>query len=1058
MNPKYLILLALVLHGAYYLTIPSSQSVSNKNYKFIGIGVNEGLSQSSVLSILQDKSGYMWFGTGNGLNRYDGYEFSVYTKIPNDISSISDNEISAIFEDKDGYLWIGTAIGVLNRFDPQTETFEHFDIASSSDWYSEKEKKYYDYPIAFSRYHNSSITSIIQDEEGVLWIGTWGKGLIKFNPKTNQKKYFYHFVGKPNSLSSNRIVKILIDNNNSIWIGTFGGGLNRVHKVNTTNNDIEFIHYKFESNQNEIIGAKIVSLFEDDNHNIWIGSYSNGVSIVNSKDRAIDKFNVHRFNNSTSMYSDLKRNGIMAIAQDAKGDMWFGTFGSGLFHFSNQELNNMVSDSEDEYSLSDNELLSLYVDRSGVLWVGTHLGSGVNKLDISNTKFLSLPVIGKPNKSLNDKVVWAIHKDKDDILWIGTYRGGLNVYNSNTDEYYYYTSESGIRDNHIRTIVEDKYGNLWIGTYSNGLLFFNKKNKKFIQFTNNVNSNSLSYNQVQSLYIENDTILWVGTFGGGLNKFNLKSFYKNGNKTFQSFQYNPANPFSLSDDRVYTIFKAKNGIKWIGTHGGGLNKFDEKSNSFKNFRHDAKVNSLSDNRVMVINETIDGKLLVGTFGGSLNLFDPKTEHFTNLKLSINLPCDDVYGILQDKSYNFWISTDIGIIKIEKNIQSFIKYDLNDGLQSLEFSGGAYHKSEDGTFYFGGINGVNYYNPDSLEVNEYSPSIVISKIKIFDKTIRGEKEKLVLEKNQNYFSFEFAALDFMNPQKNKYKYMLEGLNEKWIYTDATQRKVNYTNLDPGKYIFKVMGTNSDGIWNTKETQINIEILAPFWMRWWFITLILLTLGSIITFIVYQKIKYFIALDKLKSNIAADLHDNVGAGLTEISILSEIASNEIEKPSLAKKHLGQISELSRELVESMSDIVWVVNPKRDSLYDLIVRLKDSYGEVLGQMGISLVTYNLEKLENIKLPIERRQNLYLIFKEALNNSIKHSGCTIVKIEFTIRGNKLTMSLTDNGKGFDEKKESLGEGIKNIMKRAEKIKGKLTINSDYKNGTIIKYEGPIK
>ncbi|MEE9430284.1 MAG: two-component regulator propeller domain-containing protein [Melioribacteraceae bacterium] len=1058
MNIKFIEIVVFSLFLLNGIIIPSSKSLNEGKYKFIKIGIEEGLSQSTVMAMLQDKRGYMWFCTANGLNRFDGYEFEIYTKIPGDSSSISDNSISAIFEDSKGFIWIGTSLGNLNRFDPKTETFKHFDIASSSDWYSSKDEKYYNYPISFSRNSNSTITSIAENKNGELWIGTWGKGLIRLNSNTNQKKYFYHLINKPNSISSNRIVKILVDKKSRIWIGTFGGGLSRVDDKKENS----FINYNHSIKTKSRIGEKIVSLFADYKNNIWVGSYSNGVSVIKNTDKvSLSKtiqFTNYNIKNSSKL--GLNRNDIMSITQDNNGDMWLGTFGGGVFHFFGDKFHNLKAEPSDETSLSENEVLSLYVDKSGVLWVGTQLGSGINKLDISSSKFFSLPINTISNKSLNDNIVWAIHQDKKKNLWVGTYRGGLNRYNSVRNEFTYFKKrENGISDNHIRAVVEDKNENLWIGTYKGGLSFFNRASKSFKHFKFEVdNPNSLSFNQVQSLFIENDTLLWIGTYGGGLNKFSLNDFYKYGSEDFYSFNHNPANPFSISDDRVYTIYKSKKGILWIGTHGGGLNKFNEKENNFISYKHKLNSNSISNDRLMVIHETNNDELLVGTFGGGLDVFNPITEIFTSLKTTLNLECDDVYGILEDGSERFWISSDVGIFKIEKDLKSFTQYDLNDGLQSLEFSGGAYFKSTDGTFYFGGINGLNYFNPDSIVVNDYSPSVVISKIKIFDEVVKGVKEKLVLEKNQNYFSFEFASLDYTNSYKNNYKYMLEGLNDEWIYTDATHRKVNYTNLDPGKYVFKVMGTNSDGVWNTKETNIEIEILTPFWMRWWFIGLILLSLGSIIAFIVYQKIKYLVALDKLKSNLSADLHDNVGAGLTEISILSEIASSEISKPDLATKHLGQISQLSRELVESMSDIVWVVNPQRDSLYDLIVRLKDSYGEILGQMGISLVTLNLEKLKNIKLPIERRQNLYLIFKEALNNSIKHSECTKINIEFTIAGNKLMMSLSDNGRGFDDRKTSLGQGLQNIKKRAKQVNGLVSISSNSENGTIIKYEGPIK
>ncbi len=1033
-----------------------SNSIEDEKYRFVKIGVEEGLSQSSVYSILQDKDGFMWFGTANGLNRYDGYEFIVFTNDPKNKFSISDNGISYIFEDKDGTLWIGTTNGILNKFDKTTESFTHFDIAKSSAWFSTKDERIMDFPISFSRYHYSTITSIAQDTNGELWIGTWGKGLIKFNPKTKKKKYYYSLGSNSGSLTSNKISEIFIDSKNYMWIGTFGGGLDRT-KLKSVNNKLLFTYYN-----NNNLGKDITSMCKDKAGNIWIATYDNGISLLREKDLYKDTKEVKLINyNSNSASSlGLKRNDIVTIVEGKDG-IWLGTFGGGIYKFNkNNKFINLKSNPLDETSLSENEVISLYIDRSGLLWVGTNLGSGINKLQKERNRFFTFPVKTIKNKSLNDNIVWKIYEDNNSNLWIGTFRGGINIYNPASKKFNYVTKENGLLSNHIRDIIKDKFGNYWIGTYSGGLSFYDSKTYKIRNFNYKEKApNSISANQIQSLFIEKDSILWIGTFGGGLDKLNLIDFYKSGKTEFISFEHNPSNPFSINDNRIYTIFQSKKGTMWIGTFGGGLNKFIVEKGLFRFYKHDDNNNnSLSDNRVMTINETGSGKLLIGTFGGGLDVFDPVSEKFIHLREDISLPCNDVYGILKDDYNRFWISTDIGIFKLEEDLKDFTQYDLNDGLQSLEFNGGAYLKGKDGTFYFGGIRGMNYFNPDSIIVNEYNPNIVISKIKIFDKKITGTKTKLILDRKQNYFSFEFSSLDFENPIKNKYKYILEGLDKKWSTTDAKNRKVNYTNLDPGSYKFIVLGTNSAGLWSKKKASIEIEILAPFWMKWWFIALVIFSIIGLIAFFVYQRFRYFIAMDKLKNNLAADLHDNIGAGLTEISILSEIASHEINKPDLATKHLAQVSDLSRNLVEVMSDIVWVVNPKQDSLYDLIVRLKDSYGEILQQLGIKLETSNLEKLNTIRLPIDYRQNIYLIFKEALNNSIKHSKCSQIKINIIIEGNNITISLEDDGIGFNEKKSKNGNGLNNIKERAKKINGNIIIFSGEMEGTKITFKGKIK
>ncbi|MCB9207101.1 MAG: hypothetical protein H6611_07330, partial [Ignavibacteriales bacterium] len=685
------------------------------------------------MAITQDKRGYMWFGTATGLNRYDGYEFVVYTHDFNDSLSISDNEITSLYEDDEGFLWVGTTEGILNKFDPKTETFLHFDIANSSDWYSTVEEELYDYPITFSRNQSSTITSITQDKFGNLWIGTWGKGIVRLNPETNNRKYYYYFKHRANSLSSNKIVKILNDNENNLWIGTFGGGLNRI-SFDSENADQVIIDI-FKHDSGFLFGKRITSLFEDFDGKIWIGSYAGGVSVIpsNQKMQSPKAIQYQLLNNEFKSLSGDKILNIMSIIEDFNSKIWVGTYGDGLYSYSKQtkETNHFVAESSDPNSLSENEIQSLFVDNSGILWIGTQLGSGINKYEVNINNFKTIPVLTEINKSLNDNIVWAVHEDKENNIWIGTHRGGLNKWDKEKNEYTYFTNQQNLPDNHIRAITEDKKGNLWIGTYSGGLSYFNKEKSTFKNFTKNDNSNSLNAVQIQSFYNDNDSVLWIGTFGGGLNRLDLKKFYTSGIADFKSYMHNPAESNSISDDRVYIIFKDSQNIFWIGTHGGGLNKFDPKNETFTNFKSSSEIKySLTDNRIMSIQEAHDGKLLIGTFGGGIDIFDKETLKFENLSKKLALNCSDVYGILMDNDYEYWLSTDNGIFKIDSEFRSFRQYDISDGLQSLEFSGGAYLKGHDGIFYFGGINGINFFDPQKIRIDNYIPPIVISRIKVF----------------------------------------------------------------------------------------------------------------------------------------------------------------------------------------------------------------------------------------------------------------------------------------------------------------------------------------
>ncbi len=1045
----------------------------NSSYTFKRLGLEDGLSQSTIHSIIQDNEGYMWFGTANGLNKYDGYSFKIFTNNPYDTASISDNSITSLFEDKEGKLWIGTIKGILNRYSRSRNSFTRFNTRNIQGPITYRENEYYEYPIIFSRNDNNSITSIAEDNNNNLWMGTWGKGILIFNKKTKTISQYYHKSEAPNSLSYNRIMRILIDKEGNIWIGTFGGGLNKVvYKNNSTTKDkstqLSFIHYKNDFlNKYSLSDNKITSLFEDNEGNIWIGTYNGGLNELPVNEKSFTprdvKFKIYKKNKSKR--ADIGSNSIMAILEDKQNCLWLGTFGNGLIKFNKIEnsFTHFEHNPLNPNSLSGNDVISLCEDSSGIIWAGTHLGEGITKLEMSKVKFGQIRNDPANSNSLSDDVVWAIYQDTHKNLWIGTYRGGLNKYDIKNNRFTHFfhnpTNRLSISDNHVRAIAEDKFGNFWIGTYSGGLDRFNTLTGKFTSFKHDPNvPSSIGANQVQDIFIDSSSNVWLATFTGGINRFKITNPESSEIK-FDHFVNNPSDTCSLCDNRVYTLYEDREGILWIGTFGGGLDKYIKKTNSFIHYKNDPKDNySLSDDRVLSIFEDSNGTMWIGTYGGGLNKFDRKTGKFYRYKKKNGLNCDVVYGILEDNNNNLWLSSDNGIYRFNI-VNGFIThYDLQDGLQSIEFSGGAYFKSKDGEMFFGGINGLNYFYPDSVKNNSFIPQVVITSIKVFNQPLTGEKKKIILPYDKNFISFEFAALDYTNPEDNHYAYKLEGLEKDWQYIDANLRIANYTNLSPGQYTFIVKGSNSDKIWNSKGTSVLITILPPYWKTWWFISLCILAGGLIIYYFSTVRIKNLLAIERLKTKLAADLHDNIGSGLTEISILSELAEKK-SNGKFEKNHddLKKISEKARQLVDSMSDIVWVVNPKKDTLYDLIARLKDSYSDFLESIGIRLKTSNLEKLENIKLPMDFKQNLYLIFKEGINNSIKHSKCKNIILATDIEGDKIEIKLQDDGVGFDIMAESMGNGIFNMRNRAELIGGTIKWEKNIEGGTTVLFSGKV-
>ena len=446
--------------------------------------------------------------------------------------------------------------------------------------------------------------------------------------------------------------------------------------------------------------------------------------------------------------------------------------------------------------------------------------------------------------------------------------------------------------------------------------------------------------------------------------------------------------------------------------------------------------------------------------------NPKFINFTSADgLSSNI----IYGIEGDTNHNLWLSTDDGLSLFNYKTGKVQNYDVSDGLQGNQFYWGASFKGRKGELFFGGTNGFNAFFPGDLKINNHIPPVVFTDFQIFNRPVKISDnnspliksipytKNIELSYSQNVFSFEFASLDFAAPGKNLYAYKMEGFDKNWI-NSGKRRFVTYTNLDPGDYTFRVKGSNNDRVWNNRGASIALTILPPLWRRWWFILSVSILLISLIVFIVTFRVRNLIAIERFRAKLAADLHDNIGSSLTEISILSEVISHKIKtEDASVVKSLKLISNNSRNLIDGMSDIVWLVNPKRDSLYDLILRLRDTYAELSTYTNISFKSENIKELEKVSLSMEHRQHLFLIFKEAINNCITHSNCSEITLEASVKGKRLEMNVRDNGTGFDPGKIEKGNGLNNMKKRAKTIGGELKIITDPGIGTTIKFTGNI-
>lgn len=790
-----------------------------------------GLSQSTVYSIIQDKLGFIWIGTTDGLNRYDGYTIKKYFHDSEKPNSLGSNRVYNLLVDHEGNLWIATLGGGLNRYRVETDDFVSYRNDKNN-------------PQSISQ---DIVMSLFEDNNGFIWVGTADGGLNQFDKTKKTFKRYLHDPDNRNSIAFNTIISIASDKKGNLWLGSNQGGVDMYNPQTDT-----FIHYLSNpNNSNSISSNNVNHVFVDSRGLVYI-STDNGLNILDP-----ETSRVNRLCSSSSDNQALRTSDVHCVLEDKDHNIWVGTYG-GLSllkneNYSSYKFINYFNNPVDLYSLSNDLIRCIYQDRSGLIWVG-NFSCGVDKFDPSPSKFTSYQNDPLNKLSLSNNIVRAINQDKEGYFWIGTFGGGLNRFDPVTKQFQAFrnskSDKNSISGNFINSICIDSNNVLWIGTYGGGLNCYDQKTHRFKRFVNDPDkSKSLSNNYIRTMIIDKYGFLWIATSGGGLNQFDQKK------EEFVHFMPDSKNPFSISDTRVMGLLEDCEGNIWVGSSSEGLNKFVRSEDKFVHFRNDPNnPKSISSNRIFCITETSDHKSIwVGT-GNGLNRFNKEDSTFTHYTKEDGFPSGVVLGILEDKTGILWISTNDGLCKFDPQSGKIFKvYDERDGINSSEFSEGAYFKDREGKLFYGGVKGFTAFDPMKIINNQLRPIAYIVDFKLFNKTIPIDstsilKRNIIVtdEINLNYkdyvFSFEFAALNYNHSDKNQYQYKLDKFDENWISTDSKRRFVTYTNLDPGSYTFMVKASNNDGVWNESSTNINIVIQPPFWRTWWFRILILVFVAA------------------------------------------------------------------------------------------------------------------------------------------------------------------------------------------------------------------------
>lgn len=886
--------LLLILQGICFVAVSQNQHV-----KFESYGTEQGLSQSNVICILQDKQGFMWFGTRDGLNKYDGYKFTVYKNIAGDKNSISNNYIKGIAESKNGDLWIATWGGGLNKFDRQKNKFTAFKHDAGDK----------------SSISNDFLNSVIEDSRGNVWIGTEDAGLNMLDTAKNE---FVHYTPQSNitSLSDVFVRNVFEDSRKDIWVATGNGGLNLFNRQ--TNTFTRFQHNAKDSRS--VSSNEIYAMFEDSQHRFWIGTNGGGLELMN---RESGEF--YHFKHDNTNANSLANNFVVAINEDSKKNLWIGTENGGLSILDSaaKSFQTCSSDEFDNTSIGSNSIYSIYRDNRDNLWIGT-FNAGVNLVSRDISRFIHYKHLALKNSLSHNKVL-CIYEDAANNVWIGTDGGGANLFDTKTGKFTPYRHNAGNKNSicgdYVLSICEDSKGNLWFGTWADGITVFNREKNTYRHFKNNPDDpSSLSNNNAWTIYEDNEKNIWIGTFGGGLDLFNP------GNNSFTHFKQDAANKTGVSSNKIHSIYQDKEGYLWISTDGSGLNRLDKKSGTFTYFLHDDKKNSISNNSVNNTYEDENGDLWIGTATG-LNFFDKKTNLFTNYTTADGLPSNVISGILEDDKKNLWISTYKGLSCFNPRTKEFKNFTTADGLQSDEFKLHAYCKSRSGVMYFGGNNGFNQFFPDKIKEDPFESPLVFTDFLIFNKKVPiadsdsdpspvkkdiSATQAISLSYKSSVISFEFASLNYTSPEKKQYAYMLEGFDKTWNEVGA-QHTATYTNLNPGTYVFRVKGMDNDGNWSTKSTDMQLTIRPPFWQTWWFrVCVILFVITSFVVFY-RRRIK---AVTKQK----VQLEKQVKERTAQVVLQKEELSRNVQELAILKEDLEKEKYYLDSLMDNMPDSIY------------------------------------------------------------------------------------------------------------------------------------------
>ena len=981
----------------------------------------------------------MWFGTADGLNRFDGYSFTVYKHRSGDSTSLSSSAISSLVCDRNGILWIATGAG-LDRYDRGAARFIR-EGGSGNDT---------------SGLHRPGIATLVLGADMAMWIGTKGRGLLRLDTRSGAVKTFRHDPSNVQSLAGDSISCVYPASDGRIWVSYDGGGLSIFNERASVFSNF-FTEVPDDSRGTDrddsrgtdiLVGlTRITSICEDRYRKLWFSSSGDGLFRFNDSLHQLVHYRHDAEDPDT--YAD---NTATVLASDSRGDLWIGNSTKGIdrFDFAANAFRHAISEPHDRGSIGGDRVLSIIEDRNGSVWIGTS-GGGISVYHPLRKKFAHIVSVRGDANSLGGNPVTSVCEDSSGGIWIGTERSGLDFFDPATGTFAHYrqqaSNKKSLSSDAITSVRIDHLGMLWVGTARNGLNRFDPARRTAARYEYRTgDSTSLSSNSVTALFVDYTGAVWAGTADGVVHRYNrAKDAFD------RMMLHDPTAVRAIDEDKVGNV--------WIGT-ADGIFRYTRATGAVKHYaigekgEHNPRVSQITS--IAVDN---DGVVWVGTDGAGAGKYDAGKDAFEQFDESAGLPDDWLKGLIADSRGGLWLATSKGIARYDPRTRTSRTYGIEEGVQGDEFSIGSYWKGHNGRFYFGGANGLNWFTPESLRENAAIPPVFITSMKLGDAGIpleimNGAIDDIHLPSAQGTVTLEFLTLDYTSPERNRIAYKLEGFDSSWIITGG-HAVARYSNLGKGEYNFRVRGANNDGVWNEAGGTIRLIVHQQWWDHWWVRVSAVAGIAAL-PFAFYRfRIRRVAASERSRIRMVRELHDEVTATLSGIDYYSEVVRTGVKQndEQRVEKYLTLIREGASAAQDSVADIIWTVNPELDGWDQLLTQFRRFASGVFERRSIRHAIEIPNDLSIPPFPLETRRKFWILYKEILLNLVQLSSSKMIAVRLVLGDDRrLNLVVAGDGDGIDAANQVSKDALARIRSRADDLHCALELDHPPEGGTTWK------